>query len=380
MKALWGLALGNFAVGTGALVVAGVLPDIARDLGVPDARSGHLISLYAIAYALGAPLLGSLTGGFDRRRLLVGAAALIAVANTVAAVAASFDLLLFARIASALGAAIFSPIGAAVASTLVPPERVARALSLVFGGFVVATVLGVPLGTWLGGNFGWPVTFWFVAALAAGATISALVTVPKGLKARGAGFRPLIAVLSNHRMVLALSVGVGHMACQFIPYTFIALILSQRSGADTNDITVVLLLFGLFSFIGNIVGGRITDRFGTTVTILGGLFTLPVIFAGFDLLDTGVIAACIMLSVWGAAGFSFAVAQQARLVGLAPEQSSTALSLHASSMYLGQALGALVGAQVLRGMDLYALQWFALAGALLTLTLFLISRRQWRGR
>lgn len=379
MNALWGLALGNFAVGTGALVVAGVLPDIARDLGVPDARSGQLISFYAIAYAVSAPLLGSLTGRFDRRRLLIGAAALIAIANAVAAMAAEFELLLAARVASALGAAIVSPISAAVASSLVPPERIARALSTVFGGFVVATVLGVPLGTWIGGHFGWPLTFWFVAALAAGATVTAAVSVPKGLKAQGAGFRPLFTVLANHRMVVALSVGVGHMACQFIPYTFIALILTRRAGADTDDITVVLLLFGLSSFLGNILGGRITDRFGPTATILGGLTTLPILFASMDLLDTGVIAGCIMLSIWGAAGFSFAVAQQARLVGLAPEQSSTALSLHASSMYVGQALGAFIGAQVLGGLDLYALQWFAMAGALTTLSLFLFSRWQWRG-
>lgn len=379
MKALWGLALGNFAVGTGALVVAGVLPDIARDLGVSDARSGQLIALYAIPYAIGAPLLGSLTGSLDRRWLLAAAAALIAIANTVAAMADDFEILLGARIASALGAAIFSPVAAAVASSLAPPDKVARALSVVFGGFVVATVLGVPLGTWLGGHFGWPTTFWFVAALAAAATVGAVLAVPKGLKSEGTGFRALARVLTNHRMVLAISVGVGHMACQFIPYTFIALILTRRSGADTGDLTLVLLLFGAFSFVGNVLGGRVTDRFGPSATIIGGLITLPAIFALFDLLDTGILAAVVMLSLWGAAGFSFAVAQQARLVTLAPEQRGTALSLHASSMYVGQALGAFIGAQVLVAFDLYALQWFALAGALITLSLFLISRRQWRG-
>ncbi|WP_417518159.1 MFS transporter [Minwuia sp.] len=378
MKALWGLALGNFAVGTGALVVAGVLPDIARDTGVTDATSGQLILFYAITYAVCAPILGSLTGGIDRRTLLCASALLIAAANVLAAMATGFETLLVARVVAAVGAAMFSPVAAAVASSLVPPERVASAIALVFGGFVVSTILGVPMGTWIGGMFGWPATFWFVAIISGVAALTVLFAVPGGLKAQGASFRALGSVLIDHRLMLALSLGVTQMASQFIPYTFIALMLIERAGADTDGITLIFLLFGVTSLIGNILGGRASDRYGPAATMLTGMVILPVVLASLGLMHYGIVASAILLGLWGMAGFSFAAAQQARLVALAPDLRGVVLSLHASSMYVGQAAGAALGAAILSRYGMGALGLGGAVMAVISLGLFLISRWQWR--
>ncbi|WP_416899282.1 MAG: MFS transporter [Minwuia sp.] len=379
MKALWGLALGNFAVGTGALVVAGILPDIARDTGVTDAGAGQLITVYAVTYAVCAPLVGALTGNIDRRLLLAASAFLIAAANALAAVSTEFSWLLAARVAAAVGAALFSPGAAAVATMMVPPERVASAISIVFGGFVISSLLGVPLGTWIGGAFGWPVTFWFVAALAALAGITTLFAIPGGLRAEGASFRALGRVLADRRLMVALSMGATNMASQFIPYTFIALLLIQWAGATTEGITAVFLTFGLASLVGNVISGRASDRFGPEPTLLAGMIALPLVLAGLGLMQFGLVAAAVLLAVWGMCGFSFAAAQQARLVRLAPDLRGVVLSLHASSMYVGQALGAAVGALVLQDVGMSALGWAGAAMALLTLTLFMVSRWQWRG-
>ena len=378
MKALWGLALGNFAVGTGALVVAGVLPEIASDTGVSDAESGLLITVYAVTYALAAPILGSLTGRMDRRFLLVLAALTIAGANVVAAVSTTFDWLLAARVAAALGAAIFSPSAVATATGLVPPERVAGAIALVFGGFVVSSVLGVPIGVWIGGQVGWAGSYWFVAAISTAAALTILLVVPGKLKAQGASFRALATVLVNHRLMLALSMSATQMASQFIPFTFIALLLQRKAGADTDEIALIFLLFGGFSLLGNILGGRASDRYGPSTTLLAGMIVLPFVLAGLDLLDMGFAAAVAVLSLWGMAGFSFAAAQQARLVSLAPDLRGAVLSLHASSLYVGQALGAVLGAAILSGYGIDGLGWGGAAVALVTLIIFLISLWQWR--
>jgi DHA1 family inner membrane transport protein len=378
MKALWGLALGNFAVGTGALVVAGVLPEIARDTGVSDADSSLLITVYAVTYALAAPVLGSLTGRIDRRLLLILAALTISGANAVAAVSSTFDWLLATRIAAALGAAIFSPAAVATATGLVPPARVAGAIALVFGGFVVSSVLGVPIGVWIGGQVGWAGSYWFVAAVSAVAALAILLVVPGGLKAQGASFRALGAALVDHRLMLALSMGATQMASQFIPFTFIALLLQRRAGADVDEIALIFLLFGVFSVLGNLLGGRASGRYGPTTTMLAGMIVLPVVLAGLGLLDLGFAAAVAVLSLWGMAGFSFAAAQQARLVSLAPDMRGVVLSLHASSLYVGQALGAALGAAILSAYGMDGLGWGGAAVALVTLIVFLISLWQWR--
>lgn len=378
VRALAGLALGNFAVGTGALVIAGVLPDIAGDLQVAPGAAGQLITVYAISYAVGAPLLGTLASPLDRRRLLVGAALLYALANLLAALAASFELLLAARVLASVGAALFSPTAATVASMLVAPALVPRAIGLVFGGFVISTVLGVPLGTWIGSTWGWQVSLLFVSALTVLAAIVVALTLPGGLRSEGAGFRALRSTLGNVRLMVALSVAAGNMACQFIPFTYVALLLTGFAGASATDMTLLFFTFGIASVAGNWLGGRAAVRFGTTPTLLAGMLTLPVLFMATPVLHWGVLAAGVHFAVWGMAGFSFSAPNQSRLVALAPHLRSVLLSLHASALYAGQAIGAATGAFVLQAGSLDDLGWVAALAALVTLALFLLSLWQWR--
>lgn len=378
MNPLWGLALGNFAVGTGALTIAGVLPAIARDTGVGDAMSGHLITIYALTYALAAPVLGSLTGRVDRRMLLVAAALLIAGSNAVGAMTTDFTVLMAARLTAAIGAALFSPVAVGVATGLVPPEKIASAIALVFGGFVISSVLGVPIGVWVGSLFGWQGSYWFVAGIALAAALVVALTVPGGLKAQGAGFRVLGEVLRNARLMIAVSMGVSQMAAQFVPYTFIALLLQQKAGIAPENMAAAFLIFGGSSVIANMLGGRASDRWGPQVTMMATMTALPLVLAGLDLMSYGFAVSVILMGIWGAAGFGFAAAQQARLVLLAPEQRSVVLSLHASSMYVGQAIGALVAAWVLTRFGLEALGWAGAAVALLSLATFLVSLAQWK--
>lgn len=377
-KPLWGLALGNFAVGTGALTIAGVLPDIARDTGVSDATSGHLITIYAITYALAAPVLVSLTGRMDRRLLLVLAALLIAVSNAVGAMTTDFTLLMAMRLTAAIGAALFSPVAIGVATTLVPPEKIASAIALVFGGFVISSVLGVPIGVWVGGVLGWQGSYWFVAGIALAAALVVLLTVPGGLKAQGSSFKVLGQVLMNRRLMIAISMGASQMAAQFVPYTFIALLLQRKAGIAPENMAAAFLMFGGASVVANMIGGRASDRWGPQVTMMATMTCLPLVLAGLELLSYGFAVSVILMGIWGAAGFGFAAAQQARLVQLAPAESGVVLSLHASSLYVGQAIGALLAAWVLTRYGLDTLGWGGAAVALLSLATFFVSLWQWR--
>lgn len=378
MKALWGLALGNFAVGTGALTIAGVLPELAQDTGVSDATSGHLVTVYAITYAVAAPVLGSLTGRMDRRLLLVLAALLIAASNAIGALTTDFTLLMAVRVTAAIGAALFSPVAIGVAAGLAPPEKVASAIALVFGGFVISSVLGVPIGVLVGNLVGWQGSYWFVAGIALVAALVVAVTVPGGLKAQGNSFSALAQVLRDSRLMIAISMGASQMAAQFVPYTFIALLLQRKAGIAPENLALAFMMFGASSVFANIIGGRASDRYGPQVTMLVTMTTLPVVLAMLDFLDYGMAAAIVLMAIWGAAGFGFAAAQQARLVELAPEHRGVVLSLHASSLYVGQAIGAPVAAWVLTSYGLDMLGYGGAVVAVLSLATFLVSLRQWR--
>jgi DHA1 family inner membrane transport protein len=377
MKALWGLALGNFAVGTGALVIAGVLPDIAHDTGVSDAQSGQLITIYAITYALAAPILGSLTGKMDRRLLLTLAALLIAASNIVGATTTDFTWLMAARLTAAIGAALFSPVAVGVATTLVPPGKVAGAIALVFGGFVVSSVLGVPLGVWIGGEVGWQGSYGFVAIIAIVAALAVILTVPGGLKAQGSSFRALGQVLAHRRLMVAISMGASQMAAQFVPYTFIALLLLNKASIEPGEMALAFMMFGGFSVLANVIGGRASDKYGPQVTMMVTMAALPMVLAGLEFLDYGLAVATMLMAIWGMAGFGFAAAQQARLVQLAPELRGVVLSLHASSLYVGQAIGAPLGAWILTDYGLDWLGWGGAAVAVLSFATFIVSLRQW---
>jgi DHA1 family inner membrane transport protein len=185
-------------------------------------------------------------------------------------------------------------------------------------------------------------------------------------------------VLVNHRLMLALSMSATQMASQFIPFTFIALLLQRKAAVDVDQIALIFLLFGGFSVLGNILGGRTSDRYGPTATLLAGMIVLPVVLAGLGLLDLGFAAAVAVLSLWGMTGFSFSAAQQTRLVSLAPDMRGAVLSLHASMLYVGQAMGAALGAAILSAQGVDGLGWGGASVALVTLIVFLISLWQWR--
>ena len=361
------LALGNFAIGMGSLVIAGIIKLIATEMQVSVGAVGQLVTVYSLTYAIASPLLVLSVGHLPRRTLLLVGLFGVLAGNVLGAIAPSFGILLLSRVIAALGAALFTPLASSVAAALSSPARRGQAIGLVFGGLTVATAFGVPLGTVLGNQFGWRVTLLVVALvstagiLAIVRTIAASVTTPPiNLAAWG-------HVLRRGGLLLAVGVTFFQSTAQFVVFTYISPFLSRGLGVNVGGITLLLLAFGVASIVGNFAAAQAGDRWGARRAVLVTLGMLAASLMLLSLTHGAVVTVILCLIVWGIAGFGFNVPQQARLVQLAPHWSSALLALNASALYLGAAAGSALGGGFARGSAILNLGYIGGGIALLAL-------------
>lgn len=351
-RLIW-LALGAFTVSTEGFVISSLLPDIARDAGISIPLAGTLITAFALAYALGTPILATLTGDWDRRRVILLTLVFFVLGNATAALSSSFEVLLIARVIMAFSTGLFAATAQATAVALVDDHHRARAIAVVVGGTTVAVAVGAPLGALLATVAGWRGTFFAIAGL--GILVAAVLAwrLPRGI----AGTRlPLGA-----RMAAALRPGVPAVLLTtvlalvgaFTVFSYIAP-LAAAVGLGEMALPALLLAFGVGAVIGNIAGGQAADRFGATRTVAWSLGLAAVILVGFSIVPVALPQAVAgpvlmaMMVVWGIVGWAFPPAQASRIVKLAPDAAPIVLSLNASALYLGVALGAGVGGVVLK--------------------------------
>jgi predicted MFS family arabinose efflux permease len=373
---LYWLALGTFAVGTEGFMIAALLPGIATELSVSLQAAGQLVTAFTLTYAVSSPLLTVLTGGFDRRKLLVVSMAAFAVANMVASVASGYWSLFVARVLIAMAAGLYVPGANALAGALVPPEWRGRALAIVNGGLSLAVALGVPLGALVGAHFGWRSSFVGVAVLAAAAVSGLLFGMPRGI---GAGLavatlRERLAVVRQPGALPILLVTTLWAVGTYTVYTYISPYLTTVVGLEGPRIGYVLFLWGSAAFLGLILGGVATDKIGGHHVITIALPLLAVALTSLSasawfLPRTNVLLPVLAAAfVWGLAAWSFFPAQQARLIGVSGlKGASVILSLNASFMYLGFSLGAVLGSFTLTNGQVADLGW---VGGLLVLASF----------
>ncbi|WP_020657328.1 MFS transporter [Amycolatopsis benzoatilytica] len=340
------LALGTFAVGTDAFVVAGFLPQMASELRVSEAAAGYSMTVFALCYAVFSPVLATLTATVPRRRLLVAALVVLGLANVGTALAPSFALLLVSRALAAAGAAGFTPNAGVAASSLVSAERRGRALALVISGLTIATAIGVSLGNLASRVMGWRAALGLVAGLCllAGAGLAALLPYLSG------GVRlPLttrLAVLRNRGVRIILPVTVLGMAAAYTAYAY-AIPAFGAVGVSPEDTQWMLLLYGVGAIVGAQLSGRLTDRFGGTRVLVAGYSVMVCALAalgGLSLLaGTFPVAAGVLAVAWGASCWCQTPPQQYRLIAAAPGEAPLVISLNAAGIYVGIAVGTFVG-------------------------------------
>ena len=369
---LFWLTLGAFAIGAEGFVISTLLPSISADTGVTLVQGGYLVLAFALAYALGGPVLASITGHRDRRNVLSASMLVFALGNVIAGLAHSYDQLLVARVLMALAAGLYAATAQATAVAISEPHHRARAISVIVGGTTVAVAFGAPLGALIAGHWGWRGTFWTISAVGLASAAAIFSMVPAGLQGPKLPLQTRLAVVARPGMVPLLLTTLLALTGSFAVFTYIAPLATGVVGVSTSLLPAVLLAFGIGAAIGNYAGGQIADRLGATRSATGSLLLLAVVLVSVPLLQhlppqIEVGGFLGFMVVWGVLGWSLPPAQASRVIKLAPDVAPLALSLNASALYLGVALGSVVGGEVISHAPPVDLGW---VGALFALAAF----------
>lgn len=374
--ALLALTLSAFAIGTTEFVIVGLIPTMANDLQVSLPSAGLLVSLYALGVAIGAPVLTALTGKWNRKSVLLGVMSLFVIGNLLAWQAPGYLTLVVARILTGLAHGVFFSIGSTIATGLVSKEKAASAIAIMFTGLTVALVTGVPLGTYIGQQFGWQSTFLIVALLGLIALLGSMLLVPRNLPQPPA--TKLVAqlkVLTQPRLLLVYAITALGYGGTFTAFTFLAPILEQVSGFSTHMISLIMLVYGGSVAVGNLWGGKLADKMGP-IKALTLIFTgLAAILLVFNITAFNPLAAVATILIWGAFAFGNVPGLQVYVVKLAerytPDAVDVASGLNIAAFNVGIALGAWGGGMIVAKAGLMHTPW---VGALVVLVALLLAR------
>jgi predicted MFS family arabinose efflux permease len=375
-RAVRAFLFGNFVIGSGVLVVPGMLPQLADGLRVSVPTAGQLIGLAALVMSVGAPLVAALTSRVDRRRLLVAALVIYCAGHLGCALASSYASMAGVRVLTVVGAAIFTPQAAATIGAMAPPERRSAAVTAIFLGWSVASVAGMPLAGVIAARFGWQGSFVAVALVSAVAALWVARVVPPGITVPPLSLASWRSVLGDGRSRIVLAVTLVAAAAQFTLLSYVTPALRELTGQSPNGIALLLALFGGFGILGNAwisrrIGSIGPDRavFRSLALMIAGLAAWALAGVTPSVTWPALLAA---IPLWGLGCFAANSAQQARLVALAPPLASASIALNTSCIYAGQAVGAALGGALIRGFGLAPL---ASVGAALMAAALLLSAR-----
>jgi DHA1 family inner membrane transport protein len=349
------LTLGMFAIGTDSFVVAGILPNVAQSLDTSVSLAGQMVTVYALSFALLAPIMAAVAGGWPRKKLLVVALCVFVVGNAITAIAPDLNTVLASRVIAGLGAAMFSPTALAAAASLVAPERRGRALSTVTAGLAGATALGAPTGAFIGELAGWRGTLWFVSALGLVAAIgvwSMLRTIPQPPRIT---LRERIAPLHDARIALTLLTTLFAFGGLLMVYTYIGVTFDRVTHNASGVLAGMLFVWGIAATVGNLLSGRLVDRFDSRRIINAALIVASINFAALPWTSAYTATSLIALVVWGFCGWGLLVPQQHRLVTIAPHVAPLSLALNNTATYMGVASAGAIGGLVITFLDVHYL-------------------------
>ena len=366
------LSFGNFIIGSGGFIVAGLLNELTADLHVPVQVAGQLLSGYSLALAIGAPLLAWLTSRIERRVLLAASLLIYALLHFAAAFAPGYGVLMALRVLTGAAAAVITPQAVATAGLMVPAHERGSAIGAVFLGFSLSTVLGVPLGSLLGAHFGWRTAFAVIGVLSLIGSTWVWLAIPRGLYVAPMNAQAWKQLGSDPVVLLVVATTVVHGTGQFVLYSYLAPALKESLAASPQTVSLMFLWLGAAGVTGNMIGARSIDRLGAARVviiaqgfILAGLLTWGLTYGSLAL-------TMLAAALWGLGVFAANMAQQARLVATAPHLASASVALNSSAIYLGQALGGASGGVLIAAYGMAPLSWAgaALVGCALAMVLF----------
>ena len=371
--ALWSLLFGNFVIGTGVLLPAGLLNVLGTDLAVPSATAGLLLFAGGLVVGFGAPLLAGFTSRYDRRMLLVVAMAIYAVSHALAAFAPDFWSLLIIRTVGMISAAVFTPQAAATVGLLVPAEKRSQAIAFIFIGWSAASVVGIPLGSILASEIGWRAAFLGMAAISAVSCASAWLSLRPGLRVVPLQISSWISVFRNPLLLCIMLVTLLSMSGQFAIVSYLAPTLREAFGASPAEIAAMFAVFGVAGVAGNYLATRAVGWFGVDLAVLISLLSLVAGMGLFGLFFGSYHWAIVAGTVWGLGSFSSNSLQQSRLVAVAPTLAAATVALNTSAVYLGQSIGAAAGGFVIDDGITAGIAWMSVVFLVLSVVMSLAA-------
>lgn len=366
--ASWSLLAGNFAIGCGVMVAPGALNDLVTALQVSVALGGQLITVAAFVMALGAPLLAAAVAGWDRRRLLTLALLWYAVGHGASALMPSYAALLPVRALTVLGAAVFTPQAAAAIAFVTPAAERGRAITFIFIGWSLASVIGMPIASFVAETLGWASAFGLVSALSAVAAIGVWVTLPDGIRPPPLSLAAWKRTLTHPLLMGIVAVTALSASGQFTLFSYFAPYYRQALGISAAGVSFLFLWFGAFGLLGNIVLQRVVDRHGAARCVTAMLASMLLSLLVWPL-GVGLATMAAVITPWALGCFSSNSAQQARLGAAAPALAPALMALNTSAMYLGQAIGAAGGGALVAAQGYASLHWASAAWMVVAIVL-----------
>ncbi|KZB91918.1 MFS sugar transporter [Bacillus sp. VT 712] len=359
--ALLALAISAFGIGTTEFVPVGLLSSISNDLSISITLAGLLISGYAIGVSIGSPVLTALTNKMNRKTLLMALMVVFIIGNAAAAVSTSFTLLLVARFITAFSHGIFFSIGSTIAADLVPQHKRASAIAFMFTGLTVATVTGVPLGTFIGQTFGWRATFGAVALLGVVGIIASAILIPNNLKeAPPTSFKEQVKILTNGPLLLAFAITALGYGGTFVAFTYLTPLLENVTGFSAKWVSIILLVYGVAVAIGNTVGGKAANK--SPLKALFWMFIFQaVVLVALSFTAPFKIVGLITIFLMGLFAFMNVPGLQILVVNLAekyvPSAVNVASALNIAAFNIGIAIGAFVGGLIVDSIGIIHTPW-----------------------
>ncbi|MBM7693764.1 putative MFS family arabinose efflux permease [Peribacillus deserti] len=359
--ALLALAVSAFAIGTTEFISVGLLPLIAEDLHIPVTAAGLTVSLYALGVTFGAPVLTSMTARVSRKTLLLAVMIVFIAGNSIAAFADTIGILLLGRVIAALSHGIFMSIGSTIAANLVKEDRRASAISFMFTGLTVATVTGVPFGTFIGQQFGWRMAFIAIIIVGAIALIanSLLIpsTLPKGVRTT---FSDQIKLITNGRILLVLIITALGYGGTFVVFTYLSPLLEEITGFRKESVAAILLVYGVAIAIGNVIGGKAANR--NPINALFYMFVVQaIVLLILSFTAPFKTAGLITIILMGLFAFMNVPGLQVYVVMLAerfvPSAVDVASALNIAAFNAGIAIGSYIGGVVTDSIGLIHTAW-----------------------
>lgn len=372
LLALLALAISAFAIGTTEFISVGLLPLIAEDMHISVTTAGLTVSLYALGVTFGAPVLTSVTSKIPRKTLLLWIMVVFIIGNALAASATSIGMLLVARVVSAFSHGVFMSIGSTIAADVVPEHRRASAISIMFTGLTVATVTGVPIGTFIGQQFGWRVAFIIIVAIGAAALVANALLVPSDLRKGGkASFRDQYKLVTNGRLLLMFMITALGYGGTFVVYTYLSPMLQTVTGFGESTVAIILLVYGVAIAIGNMAGGKLANR--NTLRALFYMFIIQAIVLFAMYFTAPYKAAGLMtLILMGLFAFMNVPGLQSHVVVLAeryvPSAVDVASAINIAAFNAGIAIGSYLGGVITDSIGLIHTAWIGalmVAGAVI---------------